>query len=138
MSKLDHLICQALQASFGNAEPPLAVWSHIRRRILRLQHSARRGGQSVQESIGRCEMFTWNDVLVQEERRKDLLREAEEYRLARLVLAGRERRPRLYYRALTWLGRRLVAWGYRLQARYGVAATVPGALRIANCAQYRG
>jgi hypothetical protein len=83
-------------------------------------------------------MFTWNDVLVQEERRKDLLREAEEYRLARLVLAGRERRPRLYYRALTWLGRRLVAWGYRLQARYGVAATVPGALRIANCAQYRG
>jgi len=77
-------------------------------------------------------MFTWSDVLVQQERRKDLLREAEEYRLARLVLAGRERRPRLYYRALTWLGRRLIAWGYRLLERYGAVATAPAALRMAN------
>ena len=138
MSKLDILIHQTLWSSFGNAEPPLAAWGRIRRRVLRSRRRARQGIQSVQEDMGRCEMFTWSNVLVHQERRRELLREADEERLARQALAGRGGRRRFYCRALIWLGRRLVAWGYRLQARYGVAATVPGALRVASCTQYRG
>jgi hypothetical protein len=55
-------------------------------------------------------MFGWYDVLVHQERNKDLLREAEHYRLVRRALAGRERHDHFYCRALIWLGRRLVAW----------------------------
>jgi len=66
-------------------------------------------------------MFTWYDVLVHQERNKDLLREAEHYRFVRRALAGRERHDHFYCRALIWLGRRLVAWGVRLQARHGAA-----------------
>ena len=65
------------------------------------------------------------DFLVRQEQYKDLLREAERYRLVRQVLAGRERRYLFYYRALTWLGFRLVAWGWRLQERYGAATATP-------------
>ena len=67
-------------------------------------------------------MFGWNLVIAQQERHKDLLREAERYRLVRQVLAERGRGDRAWYRALAWLGRRLVAWGQRLQERYGAAA----------------
>ena len=63
--------------------------------------------------------------LIHQERYKDLLREAERYRLVRQALAGRERRDRFHCRALTWLGRRLVAWGWRLQERYSAAAAAP-------------
>ena len=59
--------------------------------------------------------------LIHQERYKDLLREAERYRLAQQALAGREKRDRFHRRALTWLGGRLVAWGWRLQERYGAA-----------------
>ena len=67
-------------------------------------------------------MFDWNLVIAQRERHKDLLREAERYRLVRQVLAERGTRDRAWVRALAWLGRRLVAWGQRLQERYGAAA----------------
>ena len=70
-------------------------------------------------------MVNWLDFLVQQERYKDLLREAEEYRLIRKALAGRPRRTRLHCQALVWLGRRLVAWGWRLQERYGAATATP-------------
>jgi hypothetical protein len=71
------------------------------------------------------------DFLVYRERHKDLLREAERNRLIRQVQAGRESRDRFHCRALIWLGRQLVAWGWRLQERYSAAATAP-ALRAAN------
>jgi len=71
------------------------------------------------------------DFLVCQERYKDLLREAERARLVRQARAGQERRNHFYYRALTWLGRRLVGWGWHLQERYGTAAGAP-ALRAAN------
>jgi hypothetical protein len=71
------------------------------------------------------------DFRVHRERYKDLLREAERYRLIRPALAGREKRDRFHCRALTWLGRRLVAWGWRLQERYSAAAAAP-TLRPAN------
>jgi len=68
--------------------------------------------------------------LIYQERYKDLLREAERYRLVQQALAGRERRHPFYYRALTWLGCQLVAWGWHLQERYGAATATP-ALRAA-------
>jgi hypothetical protein len=48
-------------------------------------------------------------------RQHALLREAERERLIRLAKASRPRRPPLRQWALCWLGRRLVAWGRRLQ-----------------------
>ncbi len=69
-------------------------------------------------------MVNWNDVLAQQERYKDLLREAEKAQLVRQAAAGRGRRDGLHRRVLTWLGLRLVAWGCYLQARYGVAVEV--------------
>ena len=68
--------------------------------------------------------------LIHQERYKELLREAERYRLVRKVRAGREKRHLSYRQALAWLGRRLIAWGWRLQERYGAATATP-ALRAA-------
>lgn len=64
-------------------------------------------------------MLTWMDVLEQEERRRERLAEAEQYRLAR-QLPRPERRPsiRFHYRLLTSLGHRLEQWGCELQTRY--------------------
>jgi steroid 5-alpha reductase family enzyme len=64
-------------------------------------------------------------LTLHQERYKDLLREAERYRLVQQALAGRERHPPFYYRALTWLGGRLVAWGWHLQERYGATTAAP-------------
>ncbi len=71
------------------------------------------------------------DFLVGREHYKDLLREAERARLVRRMRAGQERRDHFYRRTLTWLGCRLVVWGWRLQERYGAATAAP-ALRAAN------
>ena len=71
------------------------------------------------------------DSLVYREHYKDLLREAEKARFVRQVRAGQEGRNHFYYWPLTWLGRRLVVWGWRLQERYGAATAAP-ALRVAN------
>ena len=68
-------------------------------------------------------MLRWLDIVVLQDRREDLLREAEKERLARLALAGRARRARLYCRVLSRLGHFLINWGWRLQARYGTAPT---------------
>jgi hypothetical protein len=59
-------------------------------------------------------------LLVGRDRSADRLREAQRDRLARLALAGHRRHDRFYCRALTWLGSRLIAWGWRLQERYRV------------------
>jgi hypothetical protein len=70
-------------------------------------------------------MLSWKDILARQEHYNDLLGEAEKERLVRQALAGRARRVRLYCRALTWLGLRLVAWGCYLQKRYGAAVEAP-------------
>ena len=75
-------------------------------------------------------MFSWNDVLAHQERYVDLRREVERERLARYALNGRERRARPYRHVRAWLGQRLVAWGWRLQVRYGArAVAVPASSR---------
>jgi hypothetical protein len=40
-------------------------------------------------------------------------------------LALAEKRDRFHCRLLTWMGRRLVSWGWRLQERYGAVAEPP-------------
>ena len=78
-------------------------------------------------------MFSWNDVLAQQERYVDLRREVERERLVRHALNGHEKRARPYRQVLTWLGQRLVAWGWRLQARYGARAVVSHASSCQPC-----
>ena len=50
-------------------------------------------------------------------RYKELLREAEQERLIKRALAGREKRDGFYRAALDWLGCRLVEWGESLRQR---------------------
>jgi hypothetical protein len=71
-------------------------------------------------------LYGWTELMVHEARRADLLREAAHERMVRQALAGRKKRDRLTDRALAWLGERMLAWGGRLQARYGVATTAAG------------
>jgi len=86
--------------------------------------------------VGRYEVLGWYDVLVHQERCKDLWRDAERYRRIQRLLAGYRRPRHLYCRALSWLGRRLVGWGLRLQERYGTVTTAP-ALCMVDCPQRR-
>jgi hypothetical protein len=65
---------------------------------------------------------------VREEQVKGWLREVERDRLARLAQAGRRRGMGPLCRVLAGLGRRMVAWGVRLQERYGVAIEMPRTL----------
>ena len=68
-------------------------------------------------------MLNWSHVTAQQERYQDLLREAEQDGLFEQMQAGHAMRNRFHCQALTWLGNRLVAWGWRLQERYGAATT---------------
>ena len=70
-------------------------------------------------------MLGWRDVVAQQERYKDLQREAERDRLILHELALIERKNRFHCRAMTRLGRGLVSWGWRLQQRYGAQLEVP-------------
>ncbi len=56
---------------------------------------------------------------------ENALRTAEKERLIRLALAGREKRPDLFRRALARIGQLLIAWGCILQERYGHEAGPP-------------
>ena len=62
--------------------------------------------------------LNWSDFDVQQARYDDFLREAEKDRLIALALAYRQPQPRLHCRVLSWLGRRMIAWGTNLQKRY--------------------
>jgi len=64
------------------------------------------------------------DCLVQAEIYRDLLQKADQDRLVRLAATGRQAGDNVFWRALAWLGRRLVAWGRFLQGRYG-SASIP-------------
>lgn len=64
-------------------------------------------------------MITWNDYWYQHERYNDLLRSAQQQRLVRAALAARPRPAAAYDPLLAWLGTQLIAWGWRLRARYG-------------------
>jgi hypothetical protein len=61
------------------------------------------------------------ELAYQEERRKDMMREAEKRRLVKAILAAQPRPSRFYAPVLVGLGRLLTGWGLRLQARYGAS-----------------
>jgi hypothetical protein len=63
-------------------------------------------------------MLRLSDFDVQRVHHEDLLRQAERDRLARQALVHRQPQRRIHGRVLSWLGRRLVAWGAHLQKRY--------------------
>jgi hypothetical protein len=63
-------------------------------------------------------MFTERDILVDRERRRELMDAAAKDRLIQTALAAREPHPHLYDRWLAQLGAWLVDWGSRLEARY--------------------
>jgi hypothetical protein len=71
-------------------------------------------------------VFYWNQVLALQERYKDLQREADREHMVRQMLPARERRHHAYSRAASWLGRRLVTWGCRLQENYRTRPTGAG------------
>lgn len=60
-----------------------------------------------------------------EERRKDMIREAEKRRLVKAVLAAQPKPNKFYDHLLAGLGRSLTGWGLRLQARYGAMVEIP-------------
>ena len=73
-------------------------------------------------------MFNWRDVLAQQERYQDLLRESSEDRLIRLPGTRHVKRNHFYSRFLSRLGQRLVAWGVYLQGRYNAEGRCAPAL----------
>ena len=79
-------------------------------------------------------MFDWREVLVQEERHKGFLHQAERHRLIRQIQSpGREKGDHVTYRALTWLGRHLVAWGCFLEKRYSPPVEAPAVPAANRC-----
>lgn len=68
-------------------------------------------------------MPNWVDEQIARQRYNDILREERQQRVVEIVLAARRRearqRARFYSPILARLGRRLVAWGCRLETRYG-------------------
>lgn len=70
-------------------------------------------------------MISLKDILFAEERRKDIIYEAERRRLVKAVLAAQSKPHRLYGHFLASLGRSLTDWGLRLQARYSAKVEIP-------------
>lgn len=68
-------------------------------------------------------MLRYQDILFQQERYKDLRRQAEKERLLRQVLTRSKHHSRLHHRLLIWLASRLIAWGQGLEERYRTVAT---------------
>jgi hypothetical protein len=73
-------------------------------------------------------MITFYDYLVEVERRREQIVQAEKERLARQVSMNDGRRTKPLQRWLFHFGARLVVWGSRLQTRYAHAFDVTGAL----------
>jgi hypothetical protein len=78
-------------------------------------------------------MFDRREIVVRQERYQNFLLEAEQYRLARQVASGREKRHLFHGRALTWLGRHLIAWGCSLEKRYGASLESPAVAAVNRC-----
>ena len=63
----------------------------------------------------------WTLLKIAEEQRRDLMQQLEHDRLVRQAkLMSHPHRHTLYH-ALDWIGRQLVRWGERLQARHALS-----------------
>ena len=63
-------------------------------------------------------MFTEREILLDRQRRRDMMDAAAKDRLVRIALEAKRQRPHLYDRWLARLGAWLIDWGSRLEARY--------------------
>ena len=63
-------------------------------------------------------LVTEKDYLARKEYYADQRRAAERWARIRAARAAQDRSERLYAKAISWLGDRLVAWGSRLQEHY--------------------
>jgi hypothetical protein len=64
--------------------------------------------------------MNWQYYDITRERHQELLRAAEQHRRARAARSSTAHYPNTFYApALARLGRWLIAWGWRLRARYG-------------------
>ena len=70
-------------------------------------------------------MLHWKDVMMQQEKYKDLVREAENRALVRQALAGQTRRSPLVWRMLAAWVRHLINLGCYLLERCASALKVP-------------
>ena len=62
----------------------------------------------------------WMLSKIAEEQRRDLLRQLERDRLIREAESSNQQRRHRLYHVLDWVGRQLVRWGERLQARHAM------------------
>lgn len=62
-------------------------------------------------------MYNW-ELMLAEVKQQDLQRELAQRRLSGLAQAAQPRQTRQHTRLLAWFGRRLVAWGWRLQGAH--------------------
>ena len=62
----------------------------------------------------------WSLLQLAKERERDLMRELEHDRLVRQAELMNHRQWHTLYHVLDWVGRQLVRWGERLQARHAM------------------
>lgn len=67
-------------------------------------------------------MFQWNNIKINEQHRNELIRQAENERLAREAQGKREKSNPVYAPLLAQLGRHLAQFGESLQAEYATHA----------------
>jgi hypothetical protein len=70
-------------------------------------------------------MFTERDVLVAQQRRRDMMNAAQQARLSRAASSAKGARYRVYERWMAQLGTWLVDQGERLQARHTHTSITP-------------
>ena len=70
-------------------------------------------------------MLSWLDTAMQQERYRDLLREAQTEQLVKQAQQSCKPGHPFYHQAFTWLGKQLVTWGVSLQTQFGSAISDP-------------
>jgi len=63
-------------------------------------------------------MSFWGDIYMRQEQAIDRRREAANHRLIRQIRAEEQHRVNMHSQMMASLGRRLSAWGQRLEAQY--------------------
>ncbi len=67
-------------------------------------------------------MISWSTILAEQKvaqvQRQAIMERARQAALVRQIAADRQRKTAFYSRGLSWLGHKLVSWGYDLQGRY--------------------
>jgi hypothetical protein len=68
-------------------------------------------------------MMKWTDVMVAKLRYQEIVKEAEEMRLLQKAMRSQNSHRQLHHHILTWLGKRMVAWGLSLQEHHASGGT---------------